>query len=844
MVLVLLEAKRTKFKISLRTVAFYDRFNLCRHPKNPLTTLPQSADAPPQFARTCYRGFFLNSVAYTKLVQFSARTGSLIHGKLAHAHMIKVSFKPCLFLLNNLLNMYCKCSEIDIARQLFDKMRKRDVISWNLLISGYTQIGFYDRAVGVFNEARTAGLKLDKFTYSCALNVCAQTGDLELGEMIHGLIIACGLGAQVFLTNSLIDMYSKCGRVDQARFVFEHSDELDDVSWNSIIAAYVRTGANEEMLRLLVKMHQLGLNLNTYVLGSVLKACSLDFSYSLECGKMLHGSIVKTGINMDIVVGTALLDMYAKIGDLHDATQIFKLMPSHNVVTYNAMIAGFLQSETLCEASVNEALNLFPEMQQRGIRPSKFTFSTILKACNEVQDFEYGKQIHAQICKSNLQADEFIGTALIELYAASGSIDDGLKCFNSTPKLDIASWTSMISGHVQNGLFEKAVTLFLELLASGRKPDEFIISSMLSACANFAAARSGEQIQGYAVKTGIENFTIIQNLQICMYAKSGDIDSAQLTFEEMENPDVVSWSVMICSNAQHGCARDALNLFELMKGFEISPNDITLLGVLTACSHGGLVKEGLQFFESFKKNLGMTPNVKHSASIVDLLGRAGRLADAENFIMNSGFEDDPVMWRALLSACRVHKDTFAGKRAAERVIELEPQAAASYVLLYNIYIDAGVQMPATKIRELMKDRGVKKEPGLSWIEVGNTVHSFVAGDRSHPKSQIILAQLEEMLEKIKKIGCIHDKLVSDSSDLEHKDNTVVNYHSEKLAVSFGIISLPAIAPVRVMKNLRVCRACHETVKLFSRVEKREIILRDPIRFHRFREGSCSCGDYW
>lgn len=245
-----------------------------------------------------------------------------------------------------------------------------------------------------------------------------------------------------------------------------------------------------------------------------------------------------------------------------------------------------------------------------------------------------------------------------------------------------------------------------------------------------------------------------------------------------------------------------------------------------------------------KEDYGITTNEKHCASVVDLLSRAGRLVDAEHFILNSGFENNPVMWRALLSACRVYKDAATGKRAAERVIELEPQAASSYVLLHNIFTDAGIELPATKIRELMKDRGVKKEPGLSWIEVDNKVHSFVVGDRSHPMSQKIYKKLEEMLEKIRKIGYVDERFVSCMSKVDFKGRSVVNHHSEKLAVTYGIISLPTLAKVKVMKNLRVCHDCHTTMKFFSKVEKREIILRDPIRFHHFREGSCSCKDYW
>ncbi|KAM1621427.1 hypothetical protein ACFXTN_018279 [Malus domestica] len=601
--------------------------------------LPQPAPTPQQCSQLCHPNYSLDNVAYTKLVQHATKTGSSLHGKLAHAHIIKTSFKPCMFLLNNLLTMYSRLGEFDSARHLFDRMPKRNLISYNSLISGYNEVGLFDKAMGVFNEAKMAGLKLDRFTYAGALSVCGQTGDFELGKLVHGLIVVNALGSEVVLTNSLIDMYSKCGRVDHARNLFQSSDNLDLVSWNSLIACYARIGANEETLTTLVKMHQCGLSLNTYTLGSALKACGKILDNSGLFGKILHGYNVKLGLDLDVAVGTALLDMYAKTCGLGEAIQIFKFMPYRNVVLYNAMIAGFLQIETFSYGHANEVFNLLSEMQRLGIKPSTFTFSIILRACKSVEALEYGKQVHTQVYK---------------------------------------------------------------LLESGMKPDEFIISSMLGACADLAAARSGEQIQGYA---------------ICMYAKAGDIDSANFSFTEIENPDVVSWSVMICSKAQHGCANEALNLFELMKTCGIAPNHITFLGVLTACSHGGLVEEGLRYFETMKKDYGMSTNVEHCACVVDLLGRAGRLADAEKFIFNSSFEDNPVMWRALLSACRVYMDTVAAKRVAEKLIDLEPQAAASYVLLYNIYNDAAIELPAKRIRELMKNRGVKKEPGLSWIEV-------------------------------------------------------------------------------------------------------------------------------
>ncbi|XP_022718278.1 pentatricopeptide repeat-containing protein At3g13880 isoform X3 [Durio zibethinus] len=563
--------------------------------KTKLPGLPKFFIFSPFYERF-YSHQSFDSVTYTKLVQNSTKSGCMLHGKLAHTQIIKSAFKPCLFLLNNLLNMYSKAGEMDVAHRLFDKMSKPNLVSYNSLISGYNQMGAFDKAMQVFVEARKACLKLDKFTYAGAIHVCAQNGDLKLGKLIHGLIVVRGLVEKAYLTNSLIDMYFKCERADQARFLFENSKELDAVSWNTLIAGYVRMNKKEEMLKLLISMHRNGLNLNTYTMGSVLKACCTNTDIGIMYGEMLHGCLMKLGLDVDIFVGTALLDMYAKKGELNNAIKIFKIMPNRNIVMYNAMISGFTDAENISKECANEACGLFFEIQTQDL----------------------------------------------------------------------------------------------------------------------ATARLGELVHGHAIKSGLGNFRIVQNSQICMYAKCGDMDSADLTFQETENPDVVSWSVMICSYAQHGCARGALNLFGLMKEFGILPNHITFTGVLSACSYGGLVEEGLQYFESMK-DYDVEASVEHYCCVVDLFGRAGRLAEAENFILTSSFKDNPVIWRALLSSCRVYKDTVTGKRAARKVIELEPQEAASYVLLRNIYADAALEPLAASVRELMQQRGVKKKPGLSWI---------------------------------------------------------------------------------------------------------------------------------
>ncbi|RWW31540.1 hypothetical protein GW17_00003826 [Ensete ventricosum] len=572
---------------SLCLEGFPKHVSLCRSPIQHLaTSFPTQIQIP--FPPT------LSQPMYSELLLSATKSLSLIRGKEVHAHIIKACFTPCMFLQNVLLNMYCKCGDMSLAQRLFDTMPTRDTVSWNSLITGYSQVGVCRKSLDVFNEARSVHIKLDHFTYASALSVCSRNRDLKMGKVIHGMVLVSGFYQRVFLTNSLIDMYSKCGGISDASLVFDSSSELDDVSWNSMISAYVRIGWDEETLRTFAKMARLGIKLNPFALGSVLKSCS-SLSNSVILGKMVHGCIIKVGLDSNVFAGSAMIDLYAKNGCLSEAAMVFNSVPDPNVVVFNSMIAGFSRLETDGNNEHNyDAVCLFSEMQRRGMRSSKFTFSSVLRACNFPDGFELGKQIHGQIFKNNLKHDEYIGSALIEMYSSSGSIEEGFKCFHSVPKQDIVTWTSMISGCVQVDHFERALSLFHDLLSIGIKPDHFTLSCLMSACANLAVARSGEQIQCYAIKVGFNWFTIINNSQIFMYARSGDVDAANQTFQEMENRDVVSWSAMISSHAQHGCASDALMLFKEMEGCKVSPNQVTLLGVLTACSHGGLVDEGLR----------------------------------------------------------------------------------------------------------------------------------------------------------------------------------------------------------------------------------------------------------
>ncbi|XP_062208146.1 pentatricopeptide repeat-containing protein At3g13880-like [Phragmites australis] len=769
---------------------------------------------------------------------------ALPHAAAVHAHIARAHPGASLFLRNSLLAAYCRLGGPLPARRLLDEMPRRNALSFNLLIDAYSRAGLAEHSLGTFARARGAGVKVDRFTYAAALAACSRAGDVKVGKAVHALAVLEGLSKGLFLSNSLISMYSKCGKMDEARRVFDVADEHDDVSWNSLVSGYVSAGAHDEMLRVFSLMRRCGMGLNSFALGSVIKCCSCGGDIGGCIAEAVHGCVVKAGLDSDVFLASAMIGMYAKKGALSSAVALFKSVRDPNVIVFNAMIAGFCRDEAAVGKEVTrEALNLYSELQSRGMQPTEFTFSSVLRASNLAGEFEFGKQLHGQVLKHSFQGDEFIGSALIDLYFNSGCMEDGYRCFRTLPKEDIVTWTSMISGCVQNELFEEALRLFGESLCYKLKPDLFTISSVMNACASLAIARTGEQIQCLATKSGFDRFTVMGNSCIHMYARSGDVDAATLRFQEMESHDVVSWSALISSHAQHGCARDALRIFNEMMDAKVVPNEITFLGVLTACSHAGLVDEGLRYYGIMNKEYGLSSTIKHCTCVVDLLGRAGRLADAEAFIRDSVFHDDPVIWRSLLASCRIHEDMERGQLVANRLMELEPTSSASYVILYNMCLDAGELSLASKTRDLMKERGVKKEPGLSWIELRSGVHSFVAGDKSHSESNAVYTKLAEMLSRIEKVA-ITDNAGKESNEISSREQDLVGCHSEKLAVALGMIHLPQSAPIRVMKNLRVCRDCHSTMKLISRSENREIILRDTIRFHHFRGGSCSCGDYW
>eukprot|EP01018_Ginkgo_biloba_P038145 Gb_41325 [translate_table: standard] len=677
-------------------------------------------------------------------------------------------------------------------------------------------------------------IPLDSKSYASLLEACTNVKQLK---QVHTCMLRSGLEPNIFLATKLVNTYTMWGDMDNARQVFDKCGKPNVFLWNAIIKGYAKNGPYQEALMLYYQMRWVGILPDNFTFPFVLKACA-GLS-ALQEGKEIHNHIVRTGFQSDVYAAAALVDMYAKCGNIEFARHVFDKMSTRDLVSWNAMIAGCVQNER-----DNDSLMFFQQMQLAGIPPDSVTLVSALTACAHLAALQQGKWIHACILRSGFESDVIVATGLVDMYAKCGKIEIARQLFDKMHKRDVVSWDAMIAGYVQNGHVTDALAIFQRMQLAGIKPNAVTMVSLLPACAHLGALQQSKCIHGYIIRRGFELDVFVETALLDMYAKCGSIEIARQLFDTMSNKSVVSWSAMIAGYGMHGHGQDALALFKQMQETGMKPNDVTFIGVLSACSHAGLVDEGWRYFESMSQEYCIAPRVQHYACMVDLLGRAGLLDEAQDFIKKMPVEPSAGVWGSLLGACRIHCNIELGERVAERLFELEPEHAGYYVLLSNIYAAAGRWDDVTKVRTMMKDLGLKKPPGCSLIEINNKIHAFYVGDRSHPQSEKIYAMLENLAGQMKEAGYVPNmNFVLHDVEEEVKENLLYS-HSEKLAIAFGLLNTSTGTPIRIMKNLRMCGDCHNASKVISKIARREIILRDANRFHHFNDGSCSCGDYW
>ncbi|MCL7025303.1 hypothetical protein MKW94_028444 [Papaver nudicaule] len=704
------------------------------------------------------------------------------------------------------------------------------------------------------------------------LRTCILQRDLLTGRSLQALYIKAVIPETTYFSNHFITLYSKCGHLTSAHKAFDQIlepnvfsynaivsaytkesqmniahklfDEIpqpDLVSWNTLISGYADCGEIRPAMGLLSRMREMGLDMDGFTLSGAITACSEDVGLI----KQIHSMGITAGLNCFVSVGNALLTYYSKNGLLMEAKRIFDEMGFiKDVVSWNSMVVAYGQHR---EGS--KALGLFQEMVHRGFAVDMFTLASVLTAFTCVKDLSGGVQFHAQLIKSGFNQNSHVGSGLIDLYWKCRNGSDAMKVFKEIPRPDLVLWNTMISGYSQNEEFpEEAVDCFRQVLRVGYSPDDCSFVCAISACSNLSSSSLGRQMHSLALKSHIpKNQISVNNALIAMYSKCASLQDARQVFEKMSEHNNVSFNSIIAGYAQHGHGTESLLLFQRMLEAEVAPTSITFISVLSACAHTGKVEEGRHYFSLMKEKFGIEPLTQHYSCMIDLLGRAGKLNEAEKLVDAMPFDPGSIGWAALLGACRTYGNVELGVKAANHLIQLEPHNAAPYIMLANIYATVGKWEEYAEIRKNMRDKRVQKSPGRSWIEVNRIFHTFVAEDTSHRQIREIHKFLEGMSEKMKLAGYVPDvrwALVRDDGAREGEKEMMLGHHSEKLAVAFGLISTPDGEPIKVWKNLRICGDCHNAIKFISAIAKREITVRDTYRFHCFKEGKCSCGDYW
>ncbi|KAF2307824.1 hypothetical protein GH714_032118 [Hevea brasiliensis] len=500
-------------------------------------------------------------------------------------------------------------------------------------------------------------------------------------------------------------------------------------------------------------------------------------------------------------------------------------------------------------------------------------YNTLLNDCVNRKAIREGQRVHAHMIKTCYLPPPYLRTRLIVLYTKCDCLGDARHVFEEMPERNVVSWTAMISGYSQRGFGFEALHLFVRMLRSGTEPNEFTFATVLTSCtagkileargvfeglperdvvsctaiiSGYAQLDHGKQVHGHVLRCELPFYVVLQNSLIDMYSKCGNLNYSRRIFDIMPERTVISWNAMLVGYSKHGMGREVVELFKLMREENrVKPDSVTFLAVLSGCSHGRLVDKGLEIFdEMLKGNNGIQAEIEHYGCVVDLLGRAGRVEEAFEFIKGMPFEPTAAIWGSLLGACRVHSNIDIGTFVGQRLVQIEPENAGNYVILSNLYASAGRWEDVRKVRELMMDKAVMKEPGRSWIELDQTLHTFHASDRSHPRREEVFWKVRELSIKFKEAGYVPDlSCVLYDVDEEQKEKILLA-HSEKLAMAFGLIVAPEKVLIRVIKNLRICSDCHNFAKLISKFYGRDVSLRDKNRFHHIVGGICSCGDYW
>ncbi|KAM5559691.1 pentatricopeptide repeat-containing protein [Rosa sericea] len=641
--------------------------------------------------------------------------------------------------------------DVRMSHLTFDSMVVRNVVSSNAIITGYVDVGEYLVAVKLFVQLLVDGVEFDSVSMLVVIQACAKIRSVELARQIHQMAMKYSYSSDLFIVNALLNMYSECGCIELSRALFETVPNRDVALWNSMLAAYSEYGFYEEAMNLFSKMRTEGIMEDQRTVYIMLSLCE-ELSEGLIAGKSLHALARKSGMEMDVSLGNTLLSMYAEFNCVQSVKKVFAEMKGSDVVSWNILIRALA-----CNGLRDEAWETFGVMRESGTKPNSHTIISVLAIFEAETCVNTVRAIHGFVMKHGIEVDLSLNTALTDIYMNSGDEAAARTLFENRPYRDVISWNAIIAGYIRNNESNEARLLFNRMI-SEVKPNSVTITSILSSCTQVASLPLGQCLHAYATRRHFSfDFDLsLANAFISMYARSGSMQNAEKIFKSLPTRNVISWNALITGYSMHGHGYDAILVFQQMLEDGFQPNGSTFVAVLSACRHSGLIEMGLKLFHTMVHDLEITPKLVHYGCVVDLLCRAGRLDEAREFIESMPIGPDASVWRALLNGCRVNSAPELAGAIFEKLMELEPMNAGNYVLLSNIYAAAGLWLEVRKIRTLLREKGMKKPPGTSWIVIKSQVHSFVASDTSHLDSNRIYACLNSLSALIKEIGYTPD----------------------------------------------------------------------------------------
>ncbi|KAF5182526.1 Pentatricopeptide repeat-containing protein [Thalictrum thalictroides] len=794
----------------------------------------------------CKDGYKVTPKTFISLLQSCIDLNAIEQGRLLHNRIGLVDeVNP--FVETKLVSMYAKCGSLKEARRVFEEMTERNLFTWSAIIGGYTREQRWREIIELFYWMMNEWISPDEFLLPKILQACANVGDIVTGKMIHAFVVKRELNSFIPVGNSIVSMYAKCGKLSSARRFFEKMDKKDRVTWNSIISAYCQSGKSAEAaqlfdwmqgegiepglitwniliagynqsgncdlaIELMKKMESRGIDPDVFTWTSMISGCTQNKRTTqalelfnemlvagvepngvtiasavsacaslkaLKKGMELHSVGIKLGSMGDVLLGNSLIEMYSKSGNLEAAQNIFGMILEKDVFTWNSMISGYTQT-----GYFGKAYDLFTRMHESNVKPNVITWNVMISGYIQKGDED--------------QAMDFFQRMEI----------DGII------KRNAASWNSLISGLLQNGLKNKAFAVFRKMQSCPTRPNSITLLSILPACSNLVAAKKVKELHGYTFRRRLELDISVANTFMDAYAKSGNMPSARAIFEDLPSRDVISWNTLIAGYVLHGCPYVAMDLFERMRLVGPKPNRGTFASIILAYSLAGMVEQGNNTFSSMNSDYQITPGSDHYSAMLDLLGRSGRLGESVNFIEEMNIEQDSAVWDALFTASRVHGNIGLAVRAVERLFEIEPRNTLVYRLLLQLYTISGKSKDELNLKRPKKRNGEDSSIGCSSIEMKNSVHTVITGDRSLRNSDHIYSQIASVAEEIK-IVLPESHETQLNIDEEEKEE-ICGVHSEKLAISFALISSPySSQSIRIIKNCRMCRNCHKTAKFIS-----------------------------